>query len=222
MAPPLEARRAVVEAFAAEMRPLGISNFRYSDGELVFGHGHRRTQADGTVATGPVAAPSPSQRRPCCRDCAAGGVGRHHSSGRAARGRRPGNGAARQRAGDGWPLVAACRGADRRAVGRQAHQESPSAPVGTSMCLRLRAALLRQDRRVRPPGWGEPNLTSIRRLVVAIVPPFVWLVPPFLCPGPLWLSLSIPPLAVVQRASSRCCGSRCRSARSANVSLCGR
>ena len=41
---------ADVEAFAAEMRPLGIANFLYSDGEFVFAHGHRRTQADGTVA----------------------------------------------------------------------------------------------------------------------------------------------------------------------------
>lgn len=48
--PPLEARRAVVEGFAAEMRPLGIANFLYSDGEFIFGHGHRRTQADGIVA----------------------------------------------------------------------------------------------------------------------------------------------------------------------------
>jgi predicted glutamine amidotransferase len=47
--PPLDARLAVVEAFAAEMRPLGIANFLYSDGEFVFGHGHRRTQADGVV-----------------------------------------------------------------------------------------------------------------------------------------------------------------------------
>jgi predicted glutamine amidotransferase len=47
--PPLDARLAVVEAFAAEMRPLGIANFLYSDGEFVFGHGHRRTQADGIV-----------------------------------------------------------------------------------------------------------------------------------------------------------------------------
>jgi hypothetical protein len=31
------------------MRPLGIANFLYSDGEFVFGHGHRRTQADGIV-----------------------------------------------------------------------------------------------------------------------------------------------------------------------------
>jgi hypothetical protein len=50
MPPPLDVRLAVVEAFAAEMRPLGIANFLYSDGEFVFGHGHRRTQADGVVA----------------------------------------------------------------------------------------------------------------------------------------------------------------------------
>lgn len=49
-APSLAARLAAVEAFAAEMRPMGIANFLYSDGEFVFGHGHRRTQADGVVA----------------------------------------------------------------------------------------------------------------------------------------------------------------------------
>lgn len=48
--PSLATRLAVVEQFAAEMRPLGIANFLYSDGEFVFGHGHRRTQADGNVA----------------------------------------------------------------------------------------------------------------------------------------------------------------------------
>jgi predicted glutamine amidotransferase len=48
--PALATRLAVVEQFAAEMRPLGIANFLYSDGEFVFGHGHRRTQADGVVA----------------------------------------------------------------------------------------------------------------------------------------------------------------------------
>ena len=47
--PPLEVRLAIVEAFAAAMRPLGIANFLYSDGEFVFGHGHRRTQVDGVV-----------------------------------------------------------------------------------------------------------------------------------------------------------------------------
>lgn len=50
MAPPLAVRLAAVEAFAADMRPLGIANFLYSDGEFVFGHGHRRTQANGIVA----------------------------------------------------------------------------------------------------------------------------------------------------------------------------
>lgn len=47
--PSLEARRDVVAAFAAEMRPLGIANFLYSDGDYLFAHGHRRTQADGRV-----------------------------------------------------------------------------------------------------------------------------------------------------------------------------
>ena len=72
--PPLAARLAIVEAFAVEMRLLGIANFLYSDGEFVFGHGHRRTQADGIVAppglwvrhrrsgahTGPIAPPAAS------------------------------------------------------------------------------------------------------------------------------------------------------------------
>lgn len=48
--PSLQARLAVVSDFATKMRPLGIANFLYSDGEFVFGHGHRRTQADGIVA----------------------------------------------------------------------------------------------------------------------------------------------------------------------------
>lgn len=48
--PSLAARRAAVEAFAAEVRPLGIANFLYSDSEFLFGHAHRRTQADGRVA----------------------------------------------------------------------------------------------------------------------------------------------------------------------------
>ena len=48
--PPLAARLAVVADLAEELRPLGPANFLYSDGEVVFGHGHRRTQADGTIA----------------------------------------------------------------------------------------------------------------------------------------------------------------------------
>jgi predicted glutamine amidotransferase len=43
-------RLAVVQRFASELRGLGPANFLYSDGELLFGHGHRRTQRDGIVA----------------------------------------------------------------------------------------------------------------------------------------------------------------------------
>lgn len=48
--PSVEARLAAVSCFAGEMRDLGPANFLYSDGEIVFGHGHRRTQADGSIA----------------------------------------------------------------------------------------------------------------------------------------------------------------------------
>ena len=47
--PPLADRRQVVERFAAAMRPLGPANFLYADGEYLFAHGHRRTQADGRI-----------------------------------------------------------------------------------------------------------------------------------------------------------------------------
>ncbi len=49
-APSLAARCEAFAAFAADMRPLGIANFLYGDGDFVFAHGHRRTQADGLVA----------------------------------------------------------------------------------------------------------------------------------------------------------------------------
>jgi glutamine amidotransferase len=42
-------RLAVVQQFAEELRELGPANFLYSDGELLFGHGHRRTQSDGSI-----------------------------------------------------------------------------------------------------------------------------------------------------------------------------
>ena len=48
--PSLAERRAVVADFAAEMRALGPANFLYADGEFLFAHGHRRTQADGRIA----------------------------------------------------------------------------------------------------------------------------------------------------------------------------
>lgn len=47
--PPLEARRAVVAAFAAELRALGPANFLYADGDALFAHADRRHQADGTI-----------------------------------------------------------------------------------------------------------------------------------------------------------------------------
>lgn len=48
--PPLAERRDAVARFAAAMRPLGPANFLYCDGEYLFAHGHRRTQADGRIA----------------------------------------------------------------------------------------------------------------------------------------------------------------------------
>lgn len=48
--PAVADRIAVVSDFAAELRPLGPANFLYSDGELLFAHGHRRTQRDRSIA----------------------------------------------------------------------------------------------------------------------------------------------------------------------------
>lgn len=42
--PSMEERLAVVAAFAAELRQLGPANFLYADGDVLFAHGHRRTQ----------------------------------------------------------------------------------------------------------------------------------------------------------------------------------
>ncbi len=49
-APSADARLRVVTEYAAELRELGPANFLYSDGELLFVHGHRRKQADGQIA----------------------------------------------------------------------------------------------------------------------------------------------------------------------------
>lgn len=43
--PALDARLSIVSGFAAEMRSLGPANFLYSDGDVLFAHGHRRKQA---------------------------------------------------------------------------------------------------------------------------------------------------------------------------------
>lgn len=48
--PTLEVRLAVVTAFARELRDCGPANFLYADGDLLFAHGHRRLQADGSTA----------------------------------------------------------------------------------------------------------------------------------------------------------------------------
>ena len=48
-APALAARLAVVGEFAAIIRALGPANFIYADGETIFAHADRRTQADGEI-----------------------------------------------------------------------------------------------------------------------------------------------------------------------------
>ena len=48
--PPFAQRWSVISEFAADLRRLGPANFLYSDGEVLFAHGHRRIQADGQIA----------------------------------------------------------------------------------------------------------------------------------------------------------------------------
>jgi glutamine amidotransferase len=48
--PSLAARLDCVAGFAAALRRHGPANFLYSDGELLFAHGHCRLQADGHIA----------------------------------------------------------------------------------------------------------------------------------------------------------------------------
>ena len=43
--PTIEERYRIVASFASSIRPLGPANFIYSDGEYLFAHGHKRTQA---------------------------------------------------------------------------------------------------------------------------------------------------------------------------------
>jgi len=38
----------MVSAFAAELRALGPANFLYSDGDILFAHGHRRKQGNSS------------------------------------------------------------------------------------------------------------------------------------------------------------------------------
>lgn len=62
--PSLHDRLAAVTGFAARMREIGPANFLYSDGMTLFAHGHRRTQADGTIAPPGLW----RLRRTCARD----------------------------------------------------------------------------------------------------------------------------------------------------------
>lgn len=45
--PDLATRLGVVAGFAKDLGQLGLANFLYSDGEVLFAHGHRRKQVDG-------------------------------------------------------------------------------------------------------------------------------------------------------------------------------
>lgn len=51
--PTVEARTAIVERFAENMRGLGPANFAYSDGEILFAHGDRRRHPGETVVRTP-------------------------------------------------------------------------------------------------------------------------------------------------------------------------
>ena len=64
--PTYAARLAVVKTFAAELRGMGPANFLYSDGEVLFAHGHQRHHTDGTIR-------APGLWR-LARHCAEGGV----------------------------------------------------------------------------------------------------------------------------------------------------
>ena len=47
--PPLAARHACVVAFARALGDLGPANFLYTDGDVLFAHGHRRRHDDGEL-----------------------------------------------------------------------------------------------------------------------------------------------------------------------------
>jgi predicted glutamine amidotransferase len=48
--PSIDARRAIVERFAGQLRASGPASFLYAEGDAVFAHGDRRRQNDGIVA----------------------------------------------------------------------------------------------------------------------------------------------------------------------------
>jgi glutamine amidotransferase len=69
--PTLDQRFDVIALFAAELRELGPANFLYADGDALFAHGHRRIQADGTIA--------PPGLWLLCRECTVDRDGLPHS-----------------------------------------------------------------------------------------------------------------------------------------------
>jgi glutamine amidotransferase len=51
--PSAKERLSAVSAFAADLRGLGPANFLYSDGDILFAHGHRRKQATSSTVEPP-------------------------------------------------------------------------------------------------------------------------------------------------------------------------
>jgi glutamine amidotransferase len=49
--PGLSKRKKIVSEFAAQIGELGPANFLYSDGDVLFVHGHVRTQPDGSIGS---------------------------------------------------------------------------------------------------------------------------------------------------------------------------
>jgi glutamine amidotransferase len=47
--PSVEDRASIIRSVVAEFRELGPANFLYADGDVLFAHGHRRMQPDGTL-----------------------------------------------------------------------------------------------------------------------------------------------------------------------------
>lgn len=67
--PSLDARLAVIAEVAAALRTLGPANFIYTDGDLIFAHGHRRRHDSGEIRAPGL--------HVLCRRCAADADGAH-------------------------------------------------------------------------------------------------------------------------------------------------
>ena len=91
----------IVSSFAGELRALGPANFLYSDGDVLFAHGHRRKHAD----TGKIEAPGLVSLQ---RQCQQGGIG-FAASGHFHPWRPSARDSLRERASDERTLEPACR-----------------------------------------------------------------------------------------------------------------